>query len=187
MRALSMRQPSLILTASRFRRLNWLIIAKHPGVSDYPTMNDFIDPPTDNLYKFFAISGLAFALLALFFLFRQQSTEREQYVTAQVELLARGYVDGTGPPTDVDLRRAYFRREAARAEDESTLKLASGMIGRTISISLIISLTGFISWWIKVQRYEDAILRGTLVKLKLENTVALATPCIERERRVVES
>jgi len=138
-------------------------------------MIENIQPPTDNLYKFLAIGGLVFALVALVVLLREQAAQRERWTDAQVELLAAGYKDGSGEPTDPDLRRAYFRREFAMGQASEVMKLAGGVVGKTFGVCLIASFAGFGLWWWKVQRHDDAILRATAAKLLREERAKSAT------------
>jgi hypothetical protein len=135
-------------------------------------MMETIQPPTDNLYKFIAIGGLAFALVAFIFLFREQARIREQLIQAEVELRVGGYVEGSGEPADQELRRAYFRRDAAMEESSGLLKLASGMAAKVVGWSLGFSAVGFGLWWWRVQRLDDAILIDTAAKLKQEARTA---------------
>lgn len=131
-------------------------------------MMETIQPPTDNLYKFIAIGGLAFALVTFIFLLREQARLQEQWLDAGVELRAGGYVEGSGEPADHELRRAYFRRESANAAGSGLLKLAGGIAGKAIGFSLGVSLFGFYFWWSRVQRHDDAILVATAAKAKRE-------------------
>lgn len=128
---------------------------------------DNLQPPTDNLYKFLAIGGLAFALVAFIFLMREQAKQRERWLDAQVELATGGYQAGSGVPTDAALRAPFFRQQAALAETDGIWKLVP-ILGRTIGISISISIVGFAAWWFRVQRHEDAILKLTRAKLALE-------------------
>ena len=122
-------------------------------------MLDSLTPPTDNLYKFIAIGGLAFALVAFVYLLREQATQWEAYVTADIDLRANGYVEGTGEPKDVELHKAWLRREWAKSEGESLLQFSKGLAGKAMGVSLVISMLGFAAWWWRVQRFEDAKLR----------------------------
>ena len=135
-------------------------------------MDGTITPPTDNLYKFLAIGGLAFALVAFVFLLREHARLSERYMDAQVELQAGGYEEGSGAPEDRELRRAYFRREATRSEFSNLLDLSRTWVSRTMGFSAAVSIGGFVAWWRRVQRYDDAILRATLAKLQREERAA---------------
>jgi hypothetical protein len=59
------------------------------------------------------------------------------------------------------MRRQYYRREIARAEASDVNTLAGGALGKFVWISLLICLTGFGLWWLRFQRYVDAILRAS--------------------------
>lgn len=122
-------------------------------------MIDDLQPPTDNLYKFLAIGGLAVAVVSYVFLLRWQSTLRAQWVDSQVVLVAGGYQDGTGMPTDPALRQAYCRRELVNSELAGLYKFLGGWVAPTAAISTTISVLGFGFWYFKIQRYEDTILR----------------------------
>lgn len=135
-------------------------------------MIETISPPTDNLYKFLAIGGLTLTLVAIVFLFRDQARLRGVYTDAQVELLAGGYIEGSGPPADQDLRRAYFRRQAAEHEVKGLLRLIDSPFGSVMGISLSVSIVAFLLWWFRVQRYDDEILRVTTEKLRREERAA---------------
>jgi hypothetical protein len=138
-------------------------------------MMETIQPPTDNLYKFLAIGGLAVVLLALVFLFRDQARVRDRYLEAEIELRALGYLPASSEPKDVEMRRWYFRREAADAEGAQLIKLAGGFIGRGIWIGLVTSGIGFGLWYRCVQRYDDRILRATAAKVEREARAAAGT------------
>jgi hypothetical protein len=129
-------------------------------------MLDSLTPPTDNLYKFLAIGGLAFALLVLVFLLRAQAADRQQWLDAHVELMTAGYVEGGPIPTDVDARRAYYRKEAAAADARGIVQLAGGAGGYVFWFSIFAAAGGFWLWYVKVQRFEDAILRMNVEKMK---------------------
>lgn len=139
-----------------------------------------LQPPTDNLYKFVAIGGLAVALLCMFFVFREQAALRDKWIDAQVELISGGYQEGTGMPADSELRKAYFRREYARVEAGNLMKFLHSHIGHTMGISLGVSILGFMAWWFRVQQYDDVILRTTAAKLKREECAAVAVPSTEQ-------
>jgi hypothetical protein len=137
-------------------------------------MIETLQPPTDNLYKFLAIGGLAFALLTMVYLLRDQARLRDDYIAAEIELRAAKHPPDAGEPTDPELRKAYFRREYSKAQADDLIKFASGWAGRAFSISLIISILAFFGWWRRVQRYDDAILRATAAKLLREEELAKA-------------
>lgn len=139
-----------------------------------PRMNDTLQPPTDNLYKFIAIAGIAVALLALVFLFREQARLREVYLNAQVELRAGGYVEGSGIPADVELRRTYLRRDLAASQGDTLMELGRGPRSKATGWALGLSVVAFGAWWWRVQRHEDAILRITAAKLLREEQAASA-------------
>lgn len=139
-------------------------------------MIETIQPPTDNLYKFLAIGLLAFVLVAVVFLFKEQARQRERYLDAHVELLAGGYVEGSGVPSSPELRRAYFQAEAAKSEASGLHRLVNGTAGRIGGFCVLGSIFAFTAWFWRVQRYDDAILRLTMQKLELEARATDAQP-----------
>lgn len=148
---------------------------------------DNLQPPTDNLYKFLAIGGIAIIVVALIFYFRAAFAEREKWRDAQVELLATGYQEGSGEPTDPAMRAAYFRRKLAAEETTGVIKTFAPYTGNAILIGGIVSITGFGLWWWKVQSYEDEILRLTAEKLRRDAAEAPAsTPLKGASHRAIE-
>jgi hypothetical protein len=129
-------------------------------------MLDSITPPTDNLYKFLAIGGLVFALVVFVVLLQEQAADRHQWLDAQAELLASGYVEDGPIPTDSAPRLAYYRREAAMADAHSLMQVAGGAGGYAVGLSLAAAIVGFTLWYRRVQRYDDAILRMTAEGMK---------------------
>lgn len=137
-----------------------------------PRMLDSIQPPTDNLYKFLAIGGLAFALVAFVALLREQSRLRDAWIDAQIELQAAAYVESSGLPTDPALRPAYLRREWAHAQLRDLLAQTGGFVGKSIATSLFVSALAFIGWFVRVQRHDDALLRLAAAKAEREEAAA---------------
>lgn len=136
-----------------------------------------ITPPTDNLYKFIAIGGLAAMLLCMFFLFREQAVFREKWIDAQVELASTGYQEGSGVPADPAARLAYFRREAAHGQGLELMKFLKSHVGHTTGISMLVSMFGFALWWRKVQGHDDAILRATAEIVQREARTSMTRVC----------
>ncbi len=137
-------------------------------------MLESIQPPTDNLYKFVAIGGLVFALVATVFLFREQAKFRDQWIEAQIELQVAGYEDGDPIPTDIEPRRAYMRREWEHTKLKENVKLGEGVLAKVSGYSLGISLCAFVAWWWRVQRHDDAILKAAASKALREEAEAEA-------------
>ena len=133
-------------------------------------MMDSFQAPTDNLYKFLAIGGLAFVFLAAYYLLREQSRLRDIYIDSQVALIATGYQEGTGVPKDKEMAQAYARREFAKEQTKELLGNTTKLAARIAGVAFLVSIAGFVAWWLRVQRYEDAILQAAARLKKSEAT-----------------
>jgi len=115
---------------------------------------------------------LAFVFLIMFYVLREQARLREIYIDAHVVLIAGGYQESSGVPTDREMAQAYARREFTTSEAKTLLKLTGGWARYTMGISLVVSGIGFGLWWRRVQRYEDAILMTTAARIQREESAA---------------
>ena len=153
-------------------------------------MLDQIRPPTDSLYKFLAIAGLAIFLVAGWAHFRvdlqmiKLDSKAELVIARTVrnqaehmkKLLAEAANDNTIATADAAkdrLREIVSSQHEGTQEDNlslATLAWERGSLVRdnepertllkiSVGAGLVLSLIGFVLWYIKIQRPTDAILK----------------------------
>ena len=146
---------------------------------------DQLKLPTDNLYKFVALSGVAIFLLAAWLAIypfgaalefaREAEVNMSDLVSDVMEAEKQGL--DTISENQNELLTEYFRNET-RAE--SIVAMQEGLMttyALLAGIGVLIALFGFTLWYNKTQKYADQILRLQAESLmdgsnKLEN----ATP-----------
>lgn len=147
--------------------------------------------PTDNLYKFMAVSGLLASLVGwlapevLHFQYVEALThDTEQQIKKTMESEFE-----SNPALADKLREIAMQvfkksiREGTLSENSSVLVSiqkdkydAARILGnRVLSVGLSFSLVGFVLWWFKVQRLQDSILKAELRKVLAEERT-LAKP-----------
>jgi hypothetical protein len=126
-----------------------------------------IQPPTDNLYKFVAISGLLlFGFSQIYPLLQLDNLEKEVVsLTGEINTLAIEYDQQTPQNLDPQAKKELaVKREQARTKLElqkvaltrlKTLRWQA-LIGGMIAAVMI--GVGFTLWYMKVQKYQDLIL-----------------------------
>lgn len=149
-------------------------------------------PPTDNLYKFVAISGVVAviaSLASMVFLQREFSEHAEKRITVQREYaqavirqdderLIAAIKDG-----DPEVRKAIWdghqtalRLVADGAEIDASLLEVRKRAGermaeiatRAAALGMLVSCIGFLLWWFRVQRIQDRILALDLKERELK-------------------
>ena len=133
--------------------------------------------PTDNLYKFVALSGVALLLVGLVASESGVATllKQDALLTVAIEELnARVSAVGSNPEDAAEAVQLDALREVTALRDQifevrrqSELKdLELGAVRRTLRIyriaemsGAVLASVGFILWYRRVQRYQDAILK----------------------------
>lgn len=131
----------------------------------------FPSVPTDNLYKFCAIFGFSFALATFVYADFMENETRKLLVewsieakTKQFDFEKQALTDGGKCLVDtykqkeltlaiLDTKSQYLLAQAKRAENYASLRNFGAPSG------LVISLFGFITWYFRIQRYQDRILK----------------------------
>lgn len=142
--------------------------------------------PTDNLYKFVALSGVAFCIATsvvpvlafrhhhekMRLVFQQDFENRQEAARLEMEALGRLPTDPEAAMPIVQLLKTHSERvhengklaiEMLKDEAEFERRLLDGMLTfyRYAAPSMLI---GFVLWWLQVQRYQDRILRSEAEK-----------------------
>ena len=125
--------------------------------------------PTDNLYKFAAIFGLMLAATLFLYSDYMEQEAREQLLsfskvfTERFYELVEGYAKNKSPIEMKILQEKYGDLDYS---DGLKLMVASNrydyyrkLRNLGVPILLLISVVGFIFWYIKVQRYQDMLLK----------------------------
>lgn len=135
-------------------------------------MFESVRPPTDNLYKFIAIFGLAILLVSGWSCLQtyslQERLDRESVgrfrLLAEAIILSVAEADGTFTrPTESEIQRlrdeAYGNvTDRIDAATPLTLAIAGMAIGAGLTI------VGFTLWYRKVQRHLDKLLLAQIAK-----------------------
>jgi hypothetical protein len=120
--------------------------------------------PTDNIYKFYALTGLlsTITLIVLFFQLTEEYNSRvfDRYVKASV-------LEGIRVPT---LEQKVTLQVIDRQSDldASNKQFYSITLGVLIGWSLLAMIIGFWQWHTKIQPLHNEINRHELIKLKHE-------------------
>ena len=140
--------------------------------------------PTDNLYKFQALSGLFIGVFCIVFLHLQVSETTKSIAIAEAEIansdLLISILEGENSPLiDNEMRSQLYtsllEKQAnlriSNAKNREETKLSRYLLNplHFISlISLLLSFRGFHLWYHRVQKLHDEILQINLEKAKLE-------------------
>ncbi|WP_372737260.1 hypothetical protein [Neptunomonas sp.] len=120
--------------------------------------------PTDNIYKFYALSGLVstIVLVVLFFQLNEEYNRRvfDRYLQTSA-------LQGIITPT-LEQKVTLHVLERQSDLDASNKQFYSISLGVFISWSLIAMITGFWQWHTKIQPIHTEICRHQLIKLKHE-------------------
>jgi hypothetical protein len=148
---------------------------------------DIAHIPTDNLYKFLALSGLAIIIFAVGFLLRERRA-----LTERMDLLFKQFTE-----TDADVKYLNWFVDAREAEPPKTLeekdvlqlklrdlrkrhdlnkvdheifRRLDGRLGQlkwgtaiAVLFGMTVATVGFASWYCRVQRFQDIVTRTSSV------------------------
>ncbi len=146
-------------------------------------MNASMNIPTDNMYKFLAISGVLLCIACLFASIYAQDTYDKRTINI-LELVTESQqrtqelrkdlssTDGSQASLEqikgrVDIEESRVQTLEVRSQQLQVAKEnATKAIQRLLYLGLLASLSGFILWYIKLQRYEDTSIRSQNKKPK---------------------
>jgi hypothetical protein len=127
-------------------------------------------PPTDSLYKFLALSGLALCIVALWVPLREADRINGEMpaFSAESDLLAEQARLRTGSGStvpSVDALDNERERQHARKEKELEIRTAAwkaqtAWYGKVLAVGVLAAVIGFTLWWFRVQRYQDQLARS---------------------------
>ncbi|MCH6256812.1 hypothetical protein MLD52_09660 [Puniceicoccaceae bacterium K14] len=110
-------------------------------------------PPTDNLYKFIAVSGVVLLISCL----ALESLETEKYLVAvsnevaqKIEIEARGEGESELAPLKDDLERSADNIVVKKLYRERVKIYHYGML-----LGLVAAVTGFSLWYSRLQKFID--------------------------------
>jgi hypothetical protein len=130
-------------------------------------------PPTDNLWKFGALAGVAVAALLIGLMFHQQFRLRQAEIEVMVRLAELNVPPDTPwdeAPSD-ETRGLLVRRQLLHQEAQGILDLTVNPVVKSIIAgSVVASFYCFIFWWWKVQRHQDALLRHQVAEIAPEES-----------------
>jgi len=147
--------------------------------------------PTDNLYKFMAISGLLLSLFCIaFFLTTAQKHEEHLYAAAIQNIHVDDVLEdlktdlSSGHRTEDQLEEAFnnYQKQyklhtetTARVLQDSPLQKLK-ILNTGIYFGMLISIFGFFLWYMNVQRHHDKILA-----IKVNKELLMVLPVKEPE------
>lgn len=139
--------------------------------------------PTDNLYKFMAITGLVFIVLCLYWYNKQLHEVMMESIElrSQVESMAKinsildekkKIVEGTESSTSKDAMEILNERAALLKESPTISKRWERLffltnefirLKKILILSLVLGVAttcaGFFLWYMKLQRYQDVLMK----------------------------
>jgi len=127
--------------------------------------------PTDNLYKFIALSGLSISLLSFWFIGKERAATiiAVSKIEAQQEILGEKIVrilEVDDIQTSEEIQNINDQKDKLFMEVESAkikfklLKEATYFYFLTGILGLFWMLLGFYLWYVRVQVFEDQILKN---------------------------
>lgn len=125
--------------------------------------------PTDNLYKFIAISGIIL-IVAVFFFGYQKIMLLNEYVSkievymSTFEVLERTKSSEIEMQTFLPVFQDYKRDSSRLHYELSFVENYSKVLIGLLFLGFILQALGFCLWFVKVQRYEDIILKNKAIK-----------------------
>lgn len=142
-------------------------------------MTEQFSPPTDNLYKFTALSGCALVLVCVYLAVQvviSVNTRSDRLLTEFVDLKAEEATVGTLPDSSPDLAfktashqvkvESWNVQLKIARERQNLSRLALVLLGGGIASGLLVACWGFYRWYDRVQRLEDECLAAeTRIKL----------------------
>ncbi|MEM9753674.1 MAG: hypothetical protein AAF916_09860 [Planctomycetota bacterium] len=125
-------------------------------------MDPALRTPTDNLYKFIAVAGLAIFIVTLVFMFRRAEQINQRWFDTSVRLAEAGAVDFEMPstlPADPMQRAIIVERQTILKAAEDFKVLATDWLAKAIFGSGAMAVLGLGLWWWNTQSWQDRLIR----------------------------
>lgn len=127
-------------------------------------MQSKVPLPTDNIYKFYALFGLALSLALVYAFVNMHQSFNERAYKRYIDLeVLNSYEKLT--PVQKATKAILENQKKIDASDKKTLIYA---IGGTLGISILLIISGFYQWSSKIQPQQDKIIEMQIKKMALE-------------------
>ena len=129
--------------------------------------------PTDNLYKFLALSGIALMLASSFFMESNFSQARELANRIQAGNEYFDLLSGLPDPQLEELitiQKSQYEKLGELKTISETTASNMNVISFLFALGMGMSIIGFWSWYILVQRPLDEIMQITLKEARAQKT-----------------
>jgi len=138
-------------------------------------------PPTDNLYKFLAVSGVVLIVACMYQTAINKEDLLEDWVRHSNEQKAESWARSlelfaTGKPDARDMALLLIEQAKTAFSDESKqikshyefrnaeLKRRKEIFDFGVNVGSVMGAVGFFLWWFRVQRFQDSQLRTDAIK-----------------------
>ena len=127
-------------------------------------MESRVPLPTDNIYKFYALFGLALFLASIFAFLNIHSSYNERALERYVE------VETLNGLAQLNLEQQLRKNvlEAQERIDASDKKFLISVLGGVLTVAIWLMGYGFYSWHTKIQPLQDEFMQKQLTKLGME-------------------
>lgn len=148
-------------------------------------MHGLPTPPTDNLYKFVAIAGVALILGSLLVVGIYSKAEIEWFGNTGDRIIQRRHERISSKAITKNEVDDLWKEEVRLfhslvAERTSVSKYLAPVLGCAIGAGILMTPIGFFLWWWKVQKYQDELLRLEYEKAKLDHNEKMKTAAAPR-------
>lgn len=152
------------------------------------------NPPTDSLYKYMAIGGIAIAFFSAYFLndILTKKAEMKRSLKKEIKMLLFEFELKKIQADEDTVGMATLGRRLVDSEDDvagmeeivgynTTLKYASIVF---LAIGIVLSGLGFILWYTRLQKYEDMVVRDEANRHILEKSTRIHQIQFEKEFKI---
>jgi len=121
--------------------------------------------PTDNLYKFMALSGIILIISSFYIVWKHADRSQELLRELNAGLAVENtYSDNRGSDLpNLKLKLEELKFILKEKPSYMTFLLISQIIG------WVLSIIGFVLWYLRVQKYQDIILAEQARSLRTDN------------------
>lgn len=120
--------------------------------------------PTDNIYKFACLFGLALIVTSIFSFVATYSATLDRKVKYSEVIIP---LEGKAPRTKAEDEILDMNKRLIEVAQENQ-KFASTVIGFVLTFGIVIAVSGAILWYKKIQVRDDKLARLQIEKLELE-------------------